>query len=603
MRTRHTGHIALLLAFSGLLAFGGWFTATTEAQSSGAWITAILDAGDLSGFDTGAPEGGLLLIRGSGFSAVQDNRVRFIYARMGQNESVEVDPLYCTVVGEEDALVLTAPIGIEPDVNGLGFASLAVSVTADGVPGANSAELRFRPAAAPELTGCSPASGGGGTLLTIEGSQLGSFGLQPTVTFESAGSPPALSSFPAITTGNRIFVLAPDGLPDGPVTVRVQVPGEAEVTCPGFFEYRIDPTPQVVAVLPSAGTPGSIVTIEGTNLANGTEPTVTFGVDPALVIAWSDALILTEVPRSAGAGVREIIVDRGGQSNSPGQAFFTVLLPGSPSIDSIASPSGATAVPPGLPVLLEGSFLGNASYPPQVRFGTALAHSVPFGEDRALAIVPYGLESGLADVSVRVVREGQEATGVALEGIEILAAAPPTLFGVYPETGAPPNGDVLVVGTGFGGPEAEVTVQFTRGGEDVSPAQVITHTRGTIRAVVPSDAISGPVEISVEGSDPAVLTSYPIVPAPEPSIDADASDDQGLRGQTIRLRGEGLWLFGQTPTVTFIGVSGSATAVAPIRSSTDLFVVVPEDAESGPITITVTVASTTSNGIPFTVED
>ncbi|MEQ8767012.1 MAG: IPT/TIG domain-containing protein [Planctomycetota bacterium] len=591
----------VIVAITGLLAA---FGLQVDAQSSGARISVILDAGDLATFDTGAPAGGLLLIRGTGFSEVQDNRVRFVYTVGGDGRSVEVEPLFCTGAGDEDVVIATAPTDIDPDVNQLGFAILQVSVTADGAPGANTVELRYQPAGPPTLSGCSPALGGAGTLVTIEGTNLGSFGLQPTVTFDSSAVPPAVpTSVPAISTGNRIYAIAPAGLPDGPATIQVVVPGQDTVTCPGFFEYVSNPAPQVVAVLPPRGTPGSALTIEGTNLSGEVAPTVNLGGNVADIIAWSDVLLLAEVPGSAAAGTYDVQVTAGGQTNSPGQAFFEVLAPGNPYITSVASPLGETTVPIGSSVLIEGDFLGNASYPPEVRIGGVPTASVPFGEQRVLAWVPYGIELGPANVRVNVVREGFEGVAFASEALEIVAPAAPDVFAIQPATGAPPLGEVFFFGIGFGGAEAQIDVSFNRGSEDVTPAQVVTHTPTTIRAIVPSDALTGDVEVSVEGSTPAIFADFPIVPAPEPFLDAQASDSEGVRGQTIRLQGQGLWLSGQIPTVSFIGNGGTEVVEAPIRTSGELFVVVPPNAESGALTVTVTVASETSNGITFTVMD
>lgn len=132
------------------------------------------------------------------------------------------------------------------------------------------------------------------------------------------------------------------------------------------------------------------------------------------------------------------------------------------------------------------------------------------------------------------------------------------------------------------------TVKFARAasaGGGQTTATVTFATRTQLTVVVPSDAATGPITVTTEGGVAASATNFEVL-QPPPVITA-FSPQQGFVGDTVTLTGTNLKLGGDTPAVTFAGLSGSRIpALVTFSSPTETRVTVPNGAITGAIELT-----------------
>jgi hypothetical protein len=209
------------------------------------------------------------------------------------------------------------------------------------------------PPAHPAVTGFSPASGptGGGTVVTIKGSNLGSAsrvsfgGTAGTITSDSA---------------SKITAKSPPG--KGTVSVTVTTPGGTATA--GKFTYNAAPpaAPVVTGVSPTSGPTGggTSVKITGKNLSGATG--VSFGGAGGSITADSSTQITATSPAGSGT-VNITVTTKGGTSATSGADQFTYKTP-APTISTVSPTSGPTGG--GTTVTITGNNLSGAT---SVSFG------------------------------------------------------------------------------------------------------------------------------------------------------------------------------------------------------------------------------------------
>ncbi len=252
------------------------------------------------------------------------------------------------------------------------------------VSGARSAGFPFA-LQAPAIYSIEPASGAPGTTVTLVGAGFETQQGASSVTVGGA------AASPVSWNDNRITFAVPALATTGPVVVVVNGTPSAGAA------FAVTGPPAITSLTPTAGVPGSLVTIAGTSLS--TTGTVSFAGTTASVKSWTATSVVAAVPQSAASG--SVVVDIFGvRSNG---LPFTVSP--APAIAAVTPSSGNA----GQLVIVSGSAFGATEGTSTVTVNGLLA-SVTSWSDRSVSVVlPRDVSSG--PVVVRV--GGRPSNGVA----------------------------------------------------------------------------------------------------------------------------------------------------------------------------------------------
>jgi hypothetical protein len=286
-----------------------------------------------------------------------------------------------------------AVLAVVPD--GLGLGPVSVTLARGGVP-AGSVPFTIEAPAAPSIEAVEPTTLAPGAVAVVSGDRLGTPLDEVTVTFSGAPSSAVLA------LEEVLFAVVPEGAASGPLVVTVGGVASAP------FDVVVDtlPTPAVTALAPAAASVGSLVRIEGSDLAVlGESTSVAFGGVAAAVFAIRTNVVTAIVPVGAQDG--PVVVTVGGRASAG--ASFDVVPRGPPTITAV-SPAAAA---PGALVEVLGTDLYDlsawkpGSLPPFPPFGD-LAVTVSGTSAWLLwpthggvtLLVPSGTPKGAGDVRV-----------------------------------------------------------------------------------------------------------------------------------------------------------------------------------------------------------
>jgi RHS repeat-associated protein len=232
----------------------------------------------------------------------------------------------------------------------------------------------------PMISGVTPASGGIGASVTVNGSNFGSPQGSSTINFNGV---PATS----ITswTSAQIVAVVPSTASSGPVTVVVNsIPSNTNF---GFAFYH----PVISGVSPATSQVGGIITVSGSGFGEwllGSH--VLFNSLPGDVRSWSDTSISVSVPITATSG--PLTVTAGGVATSNSVPFQVENL----QIAGITPSIG----PVGSQVTITGTGFGSTQTNSTVDFFGKSAAVYSWSDTQIVAIVPQGTVSGPVDVTV-----------------------------------------------------------------------------------------------------------------------------------------------------------------------------------------------------------
>lgn len=457
----------------------------------------------------------------------------------------------------------------------------------------------------------------------------------------------------------ELVIWVPANAPSGPILVDVRGGGRVQTPAP----FTVQQAPTIVGFEPSSGVPGRPITIRGTNFGTdvrlvavmlGTRPMTVRSVAQTQIVvdvpagavsgrlsvaingvgpatASSDFTVLVPLaiadfqPRSGAAGT-EVTIRGQGFSTTVGENLATIagvraqVLSATPTDLRVRVPSAASA-PIEVQVANNGTARTNAPFvvtvPPFVA-GFEPARGEP-GTEVHIRGTSFGTQPGVVDVTlggrpvpVRAVTDtlltvvippnvasGQFAVTVRMQGSSTSAAAfeiiaPFAVSAIEPTRGAV-GSQVTIRGVGFA--SAGMGVQFAPG----RPATVQFVSTAELRVTVPAGAQTGPIAVRhADGRTIASSTPYTVI---VPPVIAGFDPPRGVAGSDLRVRGSGFGTAVASIQATIGGVAATARAV----TDTEVVLVVPATAATGPVVITVasTGSATSANNFevqaPFTV--
>jgi hypothetical protein len=406
----------------------------------------------------------------------------------------------------------------------------------------------------PSITSLNPSSGtpSGGNQVTITGSGLTG---ASSVKFGST------SATFTILSDTQIRAIAPPG--SGTVQVTVTTPTGTSNGLP--YSYS---APSLASLNPTSGpgSGGNTVTLTGTNLAGVTA--VHFGANLAAFTVVSNTQINAIAP--AGSGIVAVNVSAG-TSTSNSLPYTYVPAPTLTSINPTQGP-----LPGGNLVTLTGTGLTEVA---GVFFGSVPASSFTIVDSTHItAVAPGGNPAGPVQVTVTT----PSGTSNAMSYFYVPA---PVLTDVSPTQGPTAGGNtVTLTGSGFTG---TTSVHF---GAGAAPSfTVVTDNQLTVHPPAGTGTI--PVTVTTAGGTSSGTISYTYLPA---AVLTSLIPNQGpaTGGNSVTLTGTGLTF---TSTVSFAGTPAPFTVI----SDTQVVALAPAG-PPGPVTVTATTPSGTSNGLTYT---
>lgn len=219
----------------------------------------------------------------------------------------------------------------------------------------------------------------------------------------------------------------------------------------------------------------------------------------------------------------------------------------------------------GVPITIRGSGFDTTARSNVVTFGgEILAQASASTGDRLTVTVPPGAQTGLVAV--------YNGRTVVTSTAALVIVPAPVVVGFSP-TAATIGQTVIVTGRGLNG--ARVFIGATEAAVQVSMPERL---EVTVPQLVPAQY---PLEIRAEGG--AVVAGVPLLVLGDVRINTFVPQVAG-RGQLLRILGSGL--VGRPDELVEVEFTGAAARVVPSLATIDeLRVVIPDDAQTGPVTV------------------
>ncbi|NOT76692.1 MAG: hypothetical protein HOP08_17325 [Cyclobacteriaceae bacterium] len=335
----------------------------------------------------------------------------------------------------------------------------------------------------PEIRSFSPAAATAGAQVTLRGDNIGGFqytdkksnchevkfnGIRAELTFVSE---------------NEIIAIVPAGATTGKITIS----GNGR-TSTSLIDFIVSVAPSISSFAPMAGTPGSQVTISGSDFVpNLLGNAVKFNGVRANVISASSSQVIVTVPTGATSG--RISID-----NVAGSAVSTsdfTINPLPPLEQITFEPFQGHS---GTMVTINGTGFNPVREENRVYFGSpmGMAPVITASSTQLTVIVPATATSGRISVIVNNV--------TIMSGMDFhFIVPPPFVINVQPTSGvaqAPnvPGTRVVINGVNFSVLPFENVVRF---GNVFAP--VISSSPNRLEVIVPPGAVSGPITVTVNG--------------------------------------------------------------------------------------------------------
>ena len=422
---------------------------------------------------TNGPVGTIVEIEGTGFSSTEtENTVTFL-GELGNTDDQEAN---ITFAG-------TTLLEVEVPNNAIS-GQIQVKVGTEMITSSQLFTVLT-------LLDVEPTSSSVGESIKIAGSGFSMDETEDSVSFDRGTTYVVASSFISGSNADTIVVEVPDGAEKGTLLVKV-LDGEASELAQIF---TIVPT--IVGIDPVLGPVSTAVTITGTGFSlTESNNSVTFlgsssnGDERVAIISSVNSTateLIVSVPDGAVSGAVEVSVN--------GEVVQTEVFTIVPTIVNVLPISGEV----GESIKIAGSGFSMDETEDSVSFdrGTTYVVASSFisgsNADTIVVEVPDGAEKGTLLVKV--------LDGEASESAQIFTIVP-TIVGIDPVLG-PVSTAVTITGTGFSLTESNNSVTFlgssSNGDERVAIITSVDGTATELVVSVPVGAVSGPIEVDVNG--------------------------------------------------------------------------------------------------------
>ena len=473
---------------------------------------------------------------------------------------------------------------------------------------------------APSITSLAPNSGAIGSVTTINGSNFG-----PT---QGNGSVKFGTLVATVSSWSSTSIVA--SVPTGAVTGSVVVTAAGGVASNGST-FTVVAAPAITSVAPAAGGGfGSQFTITGTNFgATQGNGGVTLNSIPATVSSWSATSIVAQVPSGVTTG--NVVVTAAGGISSNG-VRFKVLNPGGLAIDQIIFADGtATAT-----TRATATFSTSATNELLLAFvssgkGTAtstVVNSVAGGSLTWVLVQRTNTQSGTAEIWRAFAPTAlTNVTVTATFSQSVLSSMTVVSFTGVDTTGTNGSGAIGATATAnaaAGAPSASLTTTRANSvvfGVGDDPTAKVARTPGSNQTLV-HQLLCGPstqtctlwvqqvptlvsatgTAITINDTAPTAdaynLSLVEVKPVATPPTITSLTPASGPIGTSVTITGTGFGTTQGASTVTFGGISATATA----WSNTSIAATVPNGVALGAVPVVVSVPGAgTSNSATFTV--
>lgn len=405
-----------------------------------------------------------------------------------------------------------------------------------------------------------PTSGPAGTAVVLVGRNF-----PPDVQVELGGA--ALQVTQRLP--NRIAVVIAPGARSGRVMLRS---GGVITQGPEFLVTEAPQAPQIDSFTPTAGPPGTQVTISGRNFSpRVSENSVTLGDVTVPVRSASPFTLRVTIPPGAPPGPFVVRVQGREGRSAAGFAVQTGVL-----ITDFSPRSGG----PGTRVTISGS-----GFSPRVAFNrVSLSGSIirveSATETQLVVSIPARATTGTFLVDVR-------GAGEAVSSLPFtVTAAAPVVASIAPDRGQAGT-RVRIIGDGFGSDPSAVQVSLGTSGVPVralSPRLLVVE--------IPNGASSGRLTVRV-GTQ---VVETPVFTVVSPVTISDFQPRAGAVGTEVRITGTG---FDPTPTRNVVTI-GRTPQLILAASPTELRVRIG-GSQSGPLRVSVSLAGSAVTTAPFVI--
>jgi YD repeat-containing protein len=150
------------------------------------------------------------------------------------------------------------------------------------------------PSSQVSISGFTPISGGAGQTVAIHGTAFGSNASLDTVTFNGS------SATVVSATATALTVTVPTGATTGPISVTA--PAGTATSASSFTVASSLGSPSISSFTPSVATPGTAITVTGSNFDIASNDRTTLNVSMATVSSATSSSIATTVPKLATTG-------------------------------------------------------------------------------------------------------------------------------------------------------------------------------------------------------------------------------------------------------------------------------------------------------------
>lgn len=548
---------------------------------------------------------------------------------LGSNFDPNVAGNVVTIGGVVASVTAASPTAITIEVP-VGAATGAVTVETNGMLATS--PQQFQVLLPPEISGFSPNSGGPGTSVTISGAHFDTTPSANTVLFN--GIQAVVNSGDA----NQLVVTVPVGATTGQISVTCS----DNQTTLSAGAFTVPPPPTITGFLPIEATEGQPVTINGNGFdTNAAGNSVLFNGVAAIVSSASANQIMVTVP--AGATTGKLTVTASGQSSLSTDDFkvrpaptITSFSPMAGGVNTLVTITGtgfdpdpadntvkfngvaANIVSGNATKIVAKVATGSSTGPFTVQVGTPIATSAAnfvftaaptifsfspassymgqtvtidganFDPNPANNVVKFNgvaatvdtatttklevrVPAGATDGKISVTVNGQ--TALSAGAFNVTTAPAPGITSFAPSS-AYTGQEVILYGSNFSTTPADNSVRFNGVLGTVTAA-----TATELKVRVPANAVSGPIQVTVNELTGTSPTNFTYIPPP--SI-INFNPPATSVGQQVTINGSG---FNATAGNNLVKFNGTYATVN-TASTTQLVVTVPPGATDGPISVT-----------------